>query len=86
MFLPTNKEQIITFLKNEIAAVIKTTPDSIDEDVNFLKFGISSIQTIMIINRIKKKLELDINPIAMFEYKNISQLAAYLSEFMAMSS
>lgn len=80
-----SKEEIIEFIKAEIAAILNQEPDSIDEDVNFLKVGVSSVQALKIINRIRKKLEIDINPVAMFEYKTISDLAGYLSECAEMS-
>ncbi len=79
-----NKEEIIAFIKEEIAAVLNQNPDSIDEDVNFLKVGISSVQALKIINRIRKKLEIEINPVAMFEYKTIAELAGYLDECVKM--
>jgi acyl carrier protein len=75
-----SKQEIIDFIKAEIAAILNEEPDSIDEDINFLRIGISSVQALKIINRIRKKLEIDINPVAMFEYKTISELAGYLSE------
>ncbi len=80
MGIPIDKEQIIGFIKDEIALVLNQNSDSIDEHVNFLRIGISSIQTLKIINRIRKKLEIDINPIAMFEYKTIAEFSGYLFE------
>lgn len=71
---------IIDFLKEEIAAAVNKQPDDIDENANFLSLGVSSIQTLKIINRLQKKLEIEINPIAMFEYKNIALFSEYLSQ------
>lgn len=76
--LSGKKELITCFLKEEIGAAINADPDTIDEKVNFLKFGISSIQTIMILNKINKKLAIEVNPFAMFEFKCISELSDYL--------
>lgn len=75
-----NTEQIIKFLKEEIALAVHQEPESIDPDLNFLKIGISSISTLRIINKIKKKLQVDISLVAMFEYKTISEFAKYLSQ------
>lgn len=74
-----SKEQMTHFIKEQIASVIQLNPDLLDDNTSFIKCGISSVQAIMIINKIKKKLQLDLNPIAMFEYKNISELSNYLS-------
>jgi|LakMenEpi03Aug12_release.lakeMendotaPanAssembly.Ray.scaffolds.fasta_scaffold445140_2 acyl carrier protein len=75
-----DKEQVIRLLKEQIGSVVNINPDSIDEELNFLKFGITSIQTIMMVNKLKKSLEIDLNPIAMFEYKNIAELADYIDD------
>ena len=74
------KEDIVELLKTEIAWTLNQDPDSIDEEVNFLKVGVSSVQALKIINRVRKKLEVEINPVALFEYKTIAEFAAYLSE------
>lgn len=75
-----SKEDIIMTIKSEIAAILKQDADSIDEGTNLLKIGVSSIQALKIINRIRKKLDIDISPVAMFEYKTISAFAGYLYE------
>ena len=79
MLRPANIEQFVHFLKEQIALVTKTNLDSIDEHVNFIKCGISSMQVIMLINKIKKLLDIEISPVAMFEHKNIYEFATYLN-------
>ena len=79
-----NKEEIVELIKTEIGLVLNQDPDDIDEDVNFLRVGISSVQALKIINRIRKKLVIDISPVALFEYKTIAEFAGYLfSESMS---
>ncbi|MDQ0191712.1 acyl carrier protein [Paenibacillus wynnii] len=75
-----NRDEIVELMKTEIAAILGQEPDDIDENVNFLKIGVSSIQALKIINRARKKLDIDISPVALFEYKTISEFAGYLSE------
>jgi acyl carrier protein len=75
-----SKHEIIELIKKEIATVLNRSDDSIDEDVNFLKIGVSSVQALKIINRIRRNLEIDINPVALFEHKTISEFAGYLEE------
>ncbi|MCR8844311.1 acyl carrier protein [Paenibacillus sp. SC116] len=77
------KDDIILFLKMEIAAVLEQDHSEIDEDVNFLKIGVSSIQALKIINRARKKLDIDISPVALFEYKTIAEFSGYLHECMS---
>ncbi|KGE16338.1 acyl carrier protein [Paenibacillus wynnii] len=75
-----NRDEIVELMKTEIAAILGQEPDDIDENVNFLKIGVSSIQALKIINRARKNLDIDISPVALFEYKTISEFAGYLSE------
>lgn len=74
------KEEIELFLKSEIAAALNQEPEDIDEEMNFLKIGVSSVQALKIINRARKHLQVDISPVALFEYKTIAEFAAYLNE------
>ena len=73
-----NTNEIIDFLKKEIAIFLQKSPSSIDANINFLKVGISSINTLRILNKISKKLNIDINPVAMFEYTTIKTFSEYL--------
>ena len=72
------KEEISTCIKDEIASILEINPNSIDERDDFLKLGLSSVQSLKIVNRIKKKLDMEINPVAMFEFKSVSRLSDYL--------
>lgn len=73
-----SKEQLTHFLKEQIASITHMNPRLIEENTNFIKCGISSVQAIMVINRIRRKLQIEVNPVAMFEYKNVSELSNYL--------
>lgn len=77
------REEIIMLIKKELSMVLDQQPDDIDEDENFLRIGISSIKTLKIINRISRILDIDVNPVAMFEYTTISQFTGYLSDCVA---
>lgn len=73
-------EQIKQYMKQEIGQVLGEDPDEIDDDTNFMKIGMSSIQALKIINRMRKELDVDISPVALFEYKTIKEFAVYLQE------
>ncbi|MBB6020425.1 acyl carrier protein [Paenibacillus sp. JGP012] len=74
------REEIEGFMKSQIAAALNQDPEDIDEETNFLKIGISSVQALKIINRTRKHLQVDISPVALFEYKTITEFASYLHE------
>ncbi|MBA2657656.1 MAG: acyl carrier protein [Tatlockia sp.] len=73
-----SKERFIEVIKAELALETGQAIEQIQTDVNFLRLGISSIQILKIINRIKHKINLDISPAAMFEYKTIREFSEYL--------
>ena len=74
------KNEIVQLIKVEVASSIASTPEAIDAETNFLSLGISSIATLKVINRISRQLDLDINPVAMFEYQTIASFAEHLSQ------
>ncbi|HAG13203.1 MAG TPA: acyl carrier protein [Ruminococcus sp.] len=71
-------QEIINYMKELIAEASGETPDQIDENLSFFKIGISSVYALKIMNKLRKKLQVDINPVAMFEYKTIADMAGYL--------
>lgn len=75
-------DKIIKILKEEIALAINESIHAIDSNLAFLRLGISSIDSLKIINKVKRKLQIDIHPVAMFEYKTINDLANYLNQCM----
>ena len=77
-----NIENITALIKEEISLVTGQTHDLLDQDINFLKLGISSIQALKIINKVKIKLGVELNPVVMFEYKTIHELALYIETIL----
>ena len=75
--------EIVSLMKTYVAEATGKDLESIDEKANFFKLGISSVQALKIINKLRKKLAVDVSPVAMFEFKCISDLSTYLSECMA---
>lgn len=72
-----DKEQLINYMKMTLAEIIGRDADDIDENTSFFKLGITSVQALKVINKMRKKLNVEINPAAIFQYKCISDLAAY---------
>lgn len=73
-------EQLMDLAKKRISEVVGLHPSEINEDVSFLKMGISSIQAVKIINLIQKDLDLELNPAILFEYETLSELVDYFIE------
>lgn len=73
-----DKNQIIAYMKELMAEAMDCEIDDVDENASFFKLGISSIEALKIINVLHKKLNVEISPVAMFEYKCVNDLAEYL--------
>lgn len=74
------KEEIIELIKTQLANVLGMDVDDIDDNVSFYKLGVTSVQALKVVNRVRKSLTVDVNPVAMFEYKCVEELADYLVE------
>lgn len=75
-----DKQHIKDVLTNEIARELDVSADDIDDSASFMRLGISSVQALKVVNRLRKQLEMDINPVAIFEFKTIEDIAEYLAE------
>ena len=73
-----NKEEIIELIKTQVANELEIDVDTIDEDENFMRLGLDSVHAMTIMNIIKRELNVEISPVAIFEYRTISDFAEYL--------
>jgi|LFRM01.1.fsa_nt_gb acyl carrier protein len=72
-------KELIDIIKREVANVMNTAAEEIDEDINLLELGVSSIEAMQIINSIKEELQVDVSPAIIFEYQTIGELASFLA-------
>ncbi|WP_100448687.1 acyl carrier protein [Glycomyces xiaoerkulensis] len=75
-----DKDHITAVLTKEIAEELSIAPGEIDDRASFMRLGVSSVQALKIINRLRKELDIDINPVALFEFKTVDDISTYLAE------
>lgn len=73
-----SKQEIADYMRELMAEATGEIKENIDENTNFFKIGISSINALKIMNKLRKHLNVEINPVAMFEYKTIAEMSDYL--------
>ena len=73
------KEKIILIIKEKISEIINIPVEDIDEEENFMKLGINSIEAMDIISSLGEELDIEISPVAIFEYKTIEMFADYIA-------
>ncbi len=75
-----DQEYFKTILCREIATELSMEPEAIDENATFMRLGVSSVQALKVVNRLRKQLGIDINPVALFEFKTIEEFSGYLAD------
>jgi acyl carrier protein len=74
------KDEIKIVLIKKIASELSTAPAEITDDEGFAQLGVSSVQALKIVNGLRRELEMDINPVALFEFKTVDDISTYLAE------
>ncbi|MDQ1306850.1 MAG: hypothetical protein QG671_2682 [Actinomycetota bacterium] len=77
------KDVIKAVLIKRIASELSIAPAEVADDEGFVQLGVSSVQALKIVNGLRKELEMDINPVALFEFKTVEDISAYLAEELA---
>lgn len=78
-----NKEQIITWLVNQVAGILYVDPKTINVNASFNSFGLSSRDAVMLSGDLEEWLDIRLSPTLVYEYPTISALAEYLTNMEA---
>ncbi|KAA1242927.1 non-ribosomal peptide synthetase/type I polyketide synthase [Aquimarina sp. RZ0] len=70
--------EIMKWIQEKIATVVNVPVHEIDIASSFASFGITSIQGIRLVGELSEFLNMNLSPILLYEYQNISSLTAYL--------
>lgn len=72
------KQEISLLMRQNLGQMLKLDPDDIEEDENFFNLGVSSVQALKIVNLMRRQVDVEINPVAMFEFKTIADITDYI--------
>ena len=73
------KQEIADYMRELIAEASGEPVEQIDENTSFFKIGISSIDALKIMNKIRKRLQVNINPVAIsFSAKDALIIARFV--------
>ncbi|WP_316840662.1 acyl carrier protein [Pedobacter gandavensis] len=70
-----NNTEIIELLRAKIADHVKIEIDQVDPARNLDEIGLSSLQAVIISGELEDVLEVEIDPMIMFENKTINEVA-----------
>ncbi|HNP18528.1 MAG TPA: acyl carrier protein [Fulvivirga sp.] len=74
------QQQIEQYLKLLISKEIGCNVQEIKATDEFVIYGFDSFDSILLLDRLEKVLDLDLNPMLFWEYPTIKKLSARLSE------
>lgn len=70
-----NKTDIIELLIEKIASHVEIKPELVDPAKNLEDIGLSSLHAVIISGELEDALEIEIDPMIMFENKTINEVA-----------
>ncbi len=79
-------DEIKSILTENLAVVLNVDTEEIDENENLFRMGISSLDAIKILNKVKSKLNISFKMDVIFEHTTIAKLATFLCQLQQKSS
>lgn len=73
-----SREELIDFLKKEIATETGTKADLIDENVSFHTLGLDSLSAVLVLHSIEKEFGVELNPIHFWDYPTPASFADFV--------
>lgn len=79
-------DDIKSILAENLAVVLNVDIEEIDENENLFRMGISSLDAIKILNKVKTKLDISFKMDVIFEHTTITKLSKFLNELQYQSN
>ena len=74
-----NRTEILNALKEEIARETGLTLAEIEEDATFYSLGLNSISSVYILDKLEKKLKVEMNPLFLWDYPTVGLFADHIT-------
>lgn len=72
--------RIETYVRQQVAPMLKCQPEEVAVDRPFLDLGANSASLIGVVEKIEKEIGIELYPTIFFEYQNIQELSGYLEK------
>lgn len=70
--------ELVDFFRKKISDELGIDLDEIDVDVEFINFGLDSVNAIFILQHIEKFIGADLNPLLLWDYPTIESFSRYI--------
>ncbi|HMJ68090.1 MAG TPA: acyl carrier protein [Cyclobacteriaceae bacterium] len=71
------REELLRFIKKEIATETGTQVETIDENASFHSLGLDSLSAVLILYNIEKEFGIELNPIHFWDYPTPASFADF---------
>ncbi|MEI9920083.1 MAG: acyl carrier protein [Bacteroidota bacterium] len=71
-------EEVLNFIKKEIAEETKLSIEKIDVDASFHSLGLDSLSAVLILHNIEKEFSVDLNPIHFWDYPTPASFTSFI--------
>lgn len=71
-------EQVLIFIKKEIAEETKFPIEKIDVNTSFHNLGLDSLSAVLILHNIEKEFSIELNPIHFWDYPTPASLTDFI--------
>ncbi len=70
--------ELSNFIRNKIAVELGIPEEEIDLTIEFINFGMDSVNSIFILQHIEKFIGTDLNPLLFWDYPTIESFSRYI--------
>lgn len=77
-----SQSEIIEFIKKRIAEEQGLPITEVEIDVEFINLGLDSVSAVFILEDIEKFLEIEINPISLWDYPTIESFSKFITNHL----
>lgn len=70
--------ELSNFIRNKIAVELGIPEEEIDLNIEFINFGMDSVNSIFILQHIEKFIGTDLNPLLFWDYPTIESFSRYI--------
>jgi acyl carrier protein len=71
------REELLDFIKQEIATETGSSKASVDENASFHSLGLDSLSAVLILHNIERKYGIELNPIHFWDYPTPAAFADF---------
>jgi acyl carrier protein len=72
--------EIIDFLRMELSKFLSTSPETINEETPFEKYGLDSAKAVLMVGKLEDLLDVELPSTLLWDFNNIKSLSEHLEQ------